>query len=694
LAGTSLACASANAQYAVVSNVAGAFIPNVDVPANLRTINSGSTDDGTALISIPPAYGNNILPTGSAYASTNGRLIGTNDTAYTNVALSATAAKGYYPMWDDLLMTVASAGFNPATAGSGTEGVYTMDTGTVFVVQFNCRAYNAGASGLAVAAGAGYQCQVQIQIYPAPGVGGGTVAQYVYQNLGTITGQSATIGVVHSTPAGLFTQYSQDTAGVISDSTVLTVVAPPGGGACCLAAGGCVVTDSASCTASGGTYTNDNVSCAQASCPAAGACCLPNQTCASITQASCTTQGGAWAGANTSCATTVCPGRCCMTDDTCQILSQASCAAQNGVFGGSNTNCTAVCTGRCCMGDGTCQVIGQASCVSTGGAFGGSGTTCTGFTCPSLGACCAADGTCSTTDATTCATAGNSWRGPNTTCGAAGCGGTGACCAVDGTCSVTSMGACVDASGLYGGDGSACGSANCPHSYAWSGAVAVPDAVGTVCGSGYAEITVPDSFTISEASAAWYMPHTWQGDLSFTLTHIDTGTAVLMVDRPGVPQISTVGFSNDNFGTSTILFRSTDTAPTIYDSSPVGYIASPGVNNVQGNWKSENPLAAFNGQNSAGTWRLSVTDCAGGDVGTLTRFVLNLRGPAGAACYANCDHSTTPPVLNVADFTCFLQKFAAADPYANCDNSTIPPVLNVADFTCFLQKYAAGCSAP
>jgi photosystem II stability/assembly factor-like uncharacterized protein len=61
------------------------------------------------------------------------------------------------------------------------------------------------------------------------------------------------------------------------------------------------------------------------------------------------------------------------------------------------------------------------------------------------------------------------------------------------------------------------------------------------------------------------------------------------------------------------------------------------------------------------------------------------------ACYANCDNSTAPPILNVADFTCFLQRFAAGDPYANCDNSTQQPVLNVADFTCFLQKYAAGC---
>jgi hypothetical protein len=66
-------------------------------------------------------------------------------------------------------------------------------------------------------------------------------------------------------------------------------------------------------------------------------------------------------------------------------------------------------------------------------------------------------------------------------------------------------------------------------------------------------------------------------------------------------------------------------------------------------------------------------------------------GSGPSPCYANCDGSTTAPVLNVADFTCFLQKFAAADPYANCDQSTAPPVLNVADFTCFLTKFAAGC---
>jgi hypothetical protein len=60
-------------------------------------------------------------------------------------------------------------------------------------------------------------------------------------------------------------------------------------------------------------------------------------------------------------------------------------------------------------------------------------------------------------------------------------------------------------------------------------------------------------------------------------------------------------------------------------------------------------------------------------------------------CYANCDLSTAQPALNVSDFTCFLDKFAAGDPYANCDGSTESPVLNVGDFTCYLQAFAAGC---
>jgi uncharacterized Ntn-hydrolase superfamily protein len=71
-----------------------------------------------------------------------------------------------------------------------------------------------------------------------------------------------------------------------------------------------------------------------------------------------------------------------------------------------------------------------------------------------------------------------------------------------------------------------------------------------------------------------------------------------------------------------------------------------------------------------------------------------------AGCYPNCDNSTTPPILNVEDFTCFINRFAEATVlppqqqlthYANCDQSTTTPVLNVEDFTCFINAFAAGC---
>jgi hypothetical protein len=57
-------------------------------------------------------------------------------------------------------------------------------------------------------------------------------------------------------------------------------------------------------------------------------------------------------------------------------------------------------------------------------------------------------------------------------------------------------------------------------------------------------------------------------------------------------------------------------------------------------------------------------------------------------CYADCDKSGS---LNVEDFACFINLFAAGDLRANCDHSTAEPVLNVEDFACFLNRFAAGC---
>jgi hypothetical protein len=60
-------------------------------------------------------------------------------------------------------------------------------------------------------------------------------------------------------------------------------------------------------------------------------------------------------------------------------------------------------------------------------------------------------------------------------------------------------------------------------------------------------------------------------------------------------------------------------------------------------------------------------------------------------CTANCDGSSTAPILTANDFSCFLTAYAGGLCAANCDESTAPPLLNANDFTCFLNRFVQGC---
>ncbi len=112
-------------------------------------------------------------------------------------------------------------------------------------------------------------------------------------------------------------------------------------------------------------------------------------------------------------------------------------------------------------------------------------------------------------------------------------------------------------------------------------------------------------------------------------------------------------------------------------------------------------------------WKLDGTPIFLGNAPTLSFtteegddgvYTCDVTGPCGvvtsdpatltfvtSTCYANCDGSTTSPVLTASDFTCFLTKFRAGDAYANCDGSTGSPTLTASDFTCFLSAFRAGC---
>lgn len=57
-------------------------------------------------------------------------------------------------------------------------------------------------------------------------------------------------------------------------------------------------------------------------------------------------------------------------------------------------------------------------------------------------------------------------------------------------------------------------------------------------------------------------------------------------------------------------------------------------------------------------------------------------------CYPDCDTTTGPGVLDLLDFLCFANRFAAGDPYADCDGSR---TLDALDWLCYSRAFEAGC---
>ena len=133
-------------------------------------------------------------------------------------------------------------------------------------------------------------------------------------------------------------------------------------------------------------------------------------------------------------------------------------------------------------------------------------------------------------------------------------------------------------------------------------------------------ITITDTGTITDLNVRLGVTHTWVGDLVFTLTHVDTGTSVTIIDRPGYTG-SGNGCSRDNI------------AATLDDAagSPVENQCSTTPPAINGTFSPNNPLSAFNGQSLAGTWRLNSSDRASSDTGSVTSWSLDIT-TAGSTC--------------------------------------------------------------
>lgn len=125
------------------------------------------------------------------------------------------------------------------------------------------------------------------------------------------------------------------------------------------------------------------------------------------------------------------------------------------------------------------------------------------------------------------------------------------------------------------------------------------------------------------------LAHTYNGDLSFALTHTDTGTSVDLFHRPDLLFSTAPG---PCCGDSTDLngdFIFNDSGSTSLDTAVagIGGGALTGGSFFAATFDgSQNLLSAFNGESVAGTWRLTATDWVNGfDVGSFDSWRLRIE---------------------------------------------------------------------
>ena len=103
--------------------------------------------------------------------------------------------------------------------------------------------------------------------------------------------------------------------------------------------------------------------------------------------------------------------------------------------------------------------------------------------------------------------------------------------------------------------------------------------------------------------------HSFDGDLDVTLTHVSTGTSVILWQD--------VGGSNEGF-----FVRINDEAGT--DISGATNPKPDGAINGNFNPGGAALLSAFDGQDASGEWRLNIVDDSASDSGTLFGWSLNV----------------------------------------------------------------------
>lgn len=155
------------------------------------------------------------------------------------------------------------------------------------------------------------------------------------------------------------------------------------------------------------------------------------------------------------------------------------------------------------------------------------------------------------------------------------------------------------------------------------------------------DLVLTDPGNVLDLDVEIDVTHTWVGDLQFDLTHVDTGTTVTFYDRPGVPA-STFGCSGDDI----------DAILDDEAGSNVEDECGAGVPSIAGSFIPNNALSAFDGETVAGTWRLTASDHAGGDTGTVVEWCVTATGDGPTPTPIPSPTPTSPPTgVELSEFS-------------------------------------------
>ncbi len=124
-------------------------------------------------------------------------------------------------------------------------------------------------------------------------------------------------------------------------------------------------------------------------------------------------------------------------------------------------------------------------------------------------------------------------------------------------------------------------------------------------------LVVSNSGSLSDLDVFVNVTHSWVGDLVFTLKHVDTGTSVTIIDRPGMVS-SGFGCNGNNINATL-----DDEASSLVENE-----CSGGTPTINGTFQPNNPLSAFDSEDLSGTWTMTISDNVGQDTGTLNTWCI------------------------------------------------------------------------